>query len=149
MSDSVKRYGHKCALGGFNVNGDGFVEVVLVKGQFVYTVFRVTDQLIAFINDDILPRIKTDARFVRAEKVDDHNLFLTHNEAAERKPEEAVTPFVNTFKGLLANLEVEDPDKFLTLTGAEPKTYGVVTSEPDPFAGVMAVNSPTRARDRE
>ncbi|HSX27715.1 MAG TPA: hypothetical protein VLG25_02940 [Patescibacteria group bacterium] len=117
----------------------------LIYGRYVHTEFTLTDPFLKFVNDDVLPRVHADGRYVRAVKIDSHEFFLVHDRTAEENPQDCVIPLITTLKGLLSLMEVDDPDEFSVLK------FGIVserhhlpmTSEPDPYAGVRAVSSNT------
>jgi hypothetical protein len=105
---------HTSALGGFSSKGTGvhMEKRKKLNGRFVDVRFATNDELMAFLNGDVLPRINASARYTKAIKVDDHTIFLLANGEAINDPEAAWTAFVNTFKGLSSVLEIETPEKF-------------------------------------
>lgn len=135
-----------CALGGFLVSSD--VETYekdgkLLNGRQVITEFPVTDQLIAFTNDDLLPRIQGSARYTEAIWQGPRTFFLVHNIHANRFPEEALPLFGNTFKMQLSNIMLEEPEKFhLIKHGREPvRIAASPPREPTILERVGAVDS--------
>lgn len=142
------RYKHSCALGGFSPQGITVIEDDdrLLSGRLFHCQFEVTDPLVEFINGDVLPRIRSESKYTRAIKHDDHTLILVHGDSAEETPSQALVPFVNTFKGFIGLLEHDDHDEFWLLKyGTPAKPFGShgATITPDPLADVMAVSSET------
>jgi hypothetical protein len=139
---------YTCALGGFTPQSVAPLQDgdELLSGRQVHCQFMITDELIGFLNNDVLPRINAVAKYVWARKLDDHTLFLVHNEAAEESPHEALTPFINAYKGFVGLVMHDDEDMFLRLkyggNVAPPRTALPPQTE-DSLESVAAVSSKT------